>query len=312
MKNVQIKSIRWSLLLLLATAGTASAQFDSLETIDDPLDYCKIMIIDEVMVPAEEPGVIDQLNVREGFPVEKGALLATIDNTDALLTLTMATHEYEAAKMQAENTLSIQAAAKQEQVAKAELDASNEANDRFEDTVTETEIRRKRLQAERAGMQKELAEHERLVAKLDANVKGKQFERAKAALKRRQIVSRINGVVIDLLKHAGDWADPGETVMWIVRMDQLYVEGNINGTRYARHEVEGRPVDIEVQLTGGETEKFEGTIRYAGHIVESNEYTVRAVVNNRKVDGKWLLTPGLDAKMRLRDTPTSRFSNLPR
>jgi macrolide-specific efflux system membrane fusion protein len=298
----------WSALILLAVVATVAAAQVGYEefSVDDPLDYCFVTIIDQVLVPAEEPGVLDELNVREGMTVEKGALLGNIDDTDALLTLAMAKHEYNAAKKQADNTLSIEAADKSQKVAQAEYDTAVEANERLAGTVTATEVRRKLLQAERAMMQIELAEMELMVAVQNAQVKYKQWQRAKAALERRQIVARINGIVVKLNKHVGDWVQAGETVMRIVRMDQLRVEGDINGKLYARHKVIGRPVNIQVQLTGGGIEIMEGTISYASPLVESYEYTVRAVVNNRKINGRWLLTPGLNAKMQLSNTAVSR------
>ena len=54
---------------------------------------------------------------------------------------------------------------------------------------------------------------------------------------------------------------------------------------------------------------MEGTITYASSLIESNEYTVRAVVNNRKINGRWLLTPGLNARMQLSNTAVGRRTN---
>ncbi len=307
MINFRTNPLPSAALILLAVAATASAQVDYAEfSGDDPLDHCYITIIDQVSVPAEEPGVLDVLKVREGDAVEKGELLGTIDDTDARLMVAMANHEYAAALKQAENTLSIEAAAKSQKVAQAEYDSAVEANERLFGVVTKTEVRRKKLQAERAMMQIELAQHELSVAVLNAHVKHKQLLRAEAALERRQIVARINGVVVKLNKHVGEWVQAGDPVMRIVRMDQLRVEGDIDGTLYARHEVFGRPVHIQVELTGGGIETMEGTIIYASPLIESNEYTVRAIVNNRKINGRWLLTPGLNAKMQLSNTAVGR------
>lgn len=274
----------------------------------DPLHYCKVTIIDEISVPAQEAGLLEVLSVKEGQLVEKGQVLGTIEKTDAELMVTIANYEYAAAKKTAENTLSIEAAVKAYEVAEAEYDSSLEANEETAGTVTETDLRRKRLQADRAKMQAELAKHELIVARYDAHAKFNALQRATSALKRRQITSRINGVVVKVNKHAGDWVQPGETVMRIVQMDRLRIEGDIDGTKYARHEVLGRPVKIKVFLTGGGTEDLEGEIVYASSIIESNEYTVRAEVLNRQVNRRWLLTPGLNARMELLDGSFPQFS----
>ena len=291
------------------------AQFDqpaekSLTIETDPLHYCKVEIIDEISVPAKGEGILDELNVKEGQLVEKGQVLGVIETTDVELAVAIATHEYAAAKKTAENTLSIQAAVKAYEVAVAEYDSSVEANEETEGTVTKTELRRKKLQADRAMMQAELAKHELMVANFDAQAKFKGLQRAKVALTRRQIISRINGVVVKLNKHEGDWVQPGETVMRVVQMDRLRIEGDVDGTKHAHHEVIGRPVKIKVYLTGGGEENLEGKIVYASSIIESNEYTVRAEVLNRKVNDQWLLTPGLNARMELLDGGFPQFGGI--
>lgn len=283
-------------------------------TPDDPLNYCKVTIINEVSVPAEEAGVLDQLLVKEGMLVEKGALIGSVDNTDAILMKAVATHEYAAAKKTAENTLSIKAAVKAYEVALAEYESSLEANKVTDDVVMATELRRQKLQADRAKMQAELASHELLVANLTAKAKYEAFQRAEAALQRRQIKSRINGVVIEVNKHEGEWVQPGESVVRIVQMDRLRVEGSVDGRKYARHEILGRPVSITVYLTGGGQETLTGKIVYASSIIRTTgdlvEYTVRAEVDNRKLNGRWLLTPGLKAKMELDGAAAPRFGGI--
>ena len=266
---------------------------------DDPLKHCKVTIIDEISVPAEEMGVLDELNVREGMLVEKDALLGTIDKTDAELALAIARHDYEAAKKAAENEWQIKAYAKMHEVAVAEYEGSMEANGKSPGAVTQSEIRQKRLKVDQVKLQAENSSEELAIARLTAQAKYKAALQKEAAIKRHQIVSRINGVVVKLNKHVGEWVQPGETVLRIVRMDQLRVEGDINGRVYARHEVLGRPVSITVKLTGGGEEKLDGKIVYASPIIESSEYTVRAEIENRKINGRWLLTPGLDAEMKL-------------
>jgi multidrug resistance efflux pump len=307
----QRKAIGWSVVLMVLCASTAVAQYESRgsTSVDDPLNYCKVSILKQVSIPAQEAGVLEELNVKEGDEVEIGSVLGVIDKSDAELMVVMATQEYQAAKKEAENDLSIRAAKMSFKVMQAEWEASVLANNRTKGTVPGVEVRRKKSQADRAEMQIELAEVELSIAYWTAKAKESQLKRAEASLRKRQIKAPINGVVVKLNKHAGDWVQPGETVMQIVQLDQLRVEGDIDGTKFARHDVVGQPVEIVVQLTGGGSETIQGKIDYAGAIVESPDtntmlYTVRATVNNRRINqDRWLLTPGLHATMRLTSGP---------
>ena len=275
-------------------------------SLSNQVRYAQLTIINEISVPAQEPGVLDELNYREGDLVEKGAVLGVIDKADAELAVAISKQEYMAAQKTAENRLRIEAGAMAYEVAKAEYDSSIEANEKTPGVISDSELRKQLMEAERAKMQSKLAVEELLIARHDALAKWDNYRRAYAALQRRQIVSRINGVVVKSNKHEGEWVQPGETVMRIVQMDRLRVEGDIDGNKYARHEVMNRPVRITVYLTGGGTEVLDGRIVYASPLVELNEFTVRVEVNNRKIstaDGRttWLLTPGLKAKIELND-----------
>lgn len=266
--------------------------------------YAELTIIKEINVPAREAGVLDELNFKEGDMVEKGAVIGVIEKTDAELAQTITKYEYFAAKKQAESRLRVEAAAMAHDVAKEELRSSIEANDKTKGVISKSELRKQNMEVERAKKQAELAVHEISIAHFDARAKHGACKRAESALERRQIISRINGVVVKKNKHEGEWVQPGETVMRIVQMDRLRVESSIDGGKYARHEMLNRPVRITVTLTGGGKETVEGRIVYASSIVELNHFTVRAEIDNRKIttsDGSttWLLTPGLKATMEL-------------
>lgn len=290
-----------------ANPGYGSAD-GSYEVDGNPMRLATLTIIREQSVPAEEAGVLEELNFKEGDLVEQGAVLGVIDKTDAELAVQVAKREYIAAYKTAKNQLRVDAGIMAYKVAKAEFEASIEANKRTPNVIPKTDVRRQRMEAERAKMQSMLAVEELKIAEQDAWAKHGNFKRAEAATKRRTITSALNGVVVKRNKFEGEWVQPGETVMRIVQMDRFYVEGSIDGKQFARHSMKGRPVKITVSLTGeGNPEEIlQGEIEYVSSIVRMNEFTVRAVVDNRKItnpDGSqsWLLSPGLKAKIELLD-----------
>lgn len=299
LRTTMLTSLVVSLASFLAAPALAQTQAERV-AVKNPLNYCHVEIIHQVDVPAKDAGVLDLLDVEEGQIVEKGALLGAIDKKDAELAVKIATAEYNAARKTAENTISIQYAIKAYEVAQADYEASQEANAKAPGTVTAQQMRSQKLQAERSVMQAEMAKHEYEVVQLDALAKYANYERAKATVERRDILSPLNGVIVRKYKHEGDWVQPGETVLKIIQMDRLWVEGNCDATEHARHEVINRPVKITVELTGGGTEVVQGKVVFASPLVISNEYKIRAEVQNRKAPGgvnQWLLSPGLNAKM---------------
>jgi len=295
-----------TVMLLLSTLffGSMHAQIgvgrsESVQDNRNPLNYCKIKIINKAEVPAEDAGVLDVIDFAEGQYVEKGQLVGSINKKDAELAAKIAASEYEAARKTAENTISIEYAAKSYEVAKADYEASIEANRTAKGTVTKQQMRSQKLQAERSVMQAKMALQEAKIARLDAIAKFNTYQRAQAAIDRRDIISPLNGVVVKKFKHQGEWAQPGESVLLVEQMDRLWVEGDIDGTKYARHTVMGSKVRITVKLTGGEERFFDGKIVFASSSVESNEYTIRAEIENQKENGHWILSPGLDAKIEI-------------
>ena len=272
----------------------------------NPMRLATLTIIREQSVPAEEAGVLKELNYKEGDLVEQGAVLGTIDKKDAELAVEVSKREYIAAYMTAKNDLRIDAGVMAYKVAKAEYDSSIEANNKTPNVIPKTDVRRQRMEADRAKMQSRLAAEELKIALQDAWAKHSNFKRAEAAMGRRTIRSGLNGVVVKRNKFEGEWVQPGETVMRIVQMDQLYVEGSIDGKDHARHTMKGRPVKITVYLTGGGKEILQGKIEYVSSLVRLSTYVVRVLVDNRKVptaDGSqaWLLSPGLKAEIELLD-----------
>jgi len=109
-------------------------------------------------------------------------------------------------------------------------------------------------------------------------------------------------------KNKGEWVQPGEPVLRMIRLDVLRVEGQVDPNLYSPSEIDGRPVTVEVALERGRREQFKGKIVFADPTIQSNNtYRVWAEVNNGlSPDGRhWLLGPGRTATMtiHLNNTP---------
>src|SRR5207253_10136605 len=90
----------------------------------------------------------------------------------------------------------------------------------------------------------------------------------------------------------------GETVLQVIRIDRLRVEGFLNATEVGPEEVANRPVAVEVQIAGGRTARFTGKVVFISPLVQAGDkYRVRAEVENRTEAGTPVLRPGMTATM---------------
>jgi len=275
-----------------------------------------LRVVDEVEVPAREAGALAEILVREGDAVTSGQLIARIDNQPqklqlqrAKLELAVAHRELEnqapvalAAKAveleeqaaleqdltrrialkKSENPYKVDAATKQMDVAKNELDRALQARKEFEASISESEIDGRRLTFEHADLSSRqarfeqeievlLAEAETLasqtralsieqarlqlddanaqhdVAALQVKLKENQVDTATEALERREIRSPIAGTVVHVARHTGEWIEPGEPCLRIMNLNRLRVEGFLLA-QYATRVSPGAKVQVTVAM----------------------------------------------------------------
>jgi macrolide-specific efflux system membrane fusion protein len=96
----------------------------------------------------------------------------------------------------------------------------------------------------------------------------------------------------------GEWVEPGNEVLRLVRLDRLRIEGFLNASDFSPSEVSNRPVRVTVELARGRKETFQGKIVFVNPLVQAGGvYRVWAEVVNRMENNQWLLRPGLLAEM---------------
>ena len=292
----------WLVLLVTIATGShaywAGAQPPQPAPQSPTLPNCLVSIKDEVEIPAKEAGELVSLKVYEGLRVKKGSRLGKVDDSEPRQKKILAEFEEKSAREQAENDVNIRYAIKAAAVAKEEYEKAVQANLQVKGTFPAAEIRRLKLAWDRAVLQIEQAELEQLVAEITADTRGAEVALAESHIERRQIIAPDDGEVVAVLKHVGEWMQPGEPVLRIVRFDVLRVEGFLRADEYDPAEIAGRPVTVEVQLARGRREKLEGKITYVSPLVQGGgEYRVWADVPNRRDQDQWVLRPGLNATM---------------
>jgi macrolide-specific efflux system membrane fusion protein len=187
-------------------------------------------------------------------------------------------------------------------VAEAEYAQVQEANRRHRDTVPASDERRKLLAWRSAELQIEQAEFERKLATLRSDTRAAEVEAADTSIARRQIRAPLAGLVVDVRRNRGEWVQPGESVLRIVRIDRLRVDGFLSAESFEPQDAAGRPVKVSVRLPRGVVD-FSGRVVFVSPLVESGQFLVRAEVENRAEGEQWLLRPGLTADMEIDAAP---------
>lgn len=172
---------------------------------------------------------------------------------------------------------------------KARLDQSVEMlKSRSRDTiVAQQEAAVQRLEH---ALQKAESEHQTE----ELNLKGlqKQLEIATVHMERRKLRAPFSGMVVERLKNNGEWVEIGESILRIVRLDVLAVEGYVSA-QLVTPSSRGQKVIV---VCGRSSEsRIEGTLVFVSPEIDSvsQQVLVRAVIENTDL----AFRPGEPAQM---------------
>ncbi len=279
-------------VLALATVRAAGAEAPGAGPI--PVSSMLLKLIEQVDVPARETGVLASVEAREGQLVRQGDLLAQVDDTEAKIAEDQAKIDIEIARASATNDVNLRFAKKSAEVAKAELRRSDESNAKYPRSVSESEVDRLRLLVEKSSLEVEQAEHEYTVAKLMLQAKEGEYRLAQQKAQRHQVVAPLDGVVVQVYRHRGEWVKPGESVVRILRMDRLRAEGFVKADLVGQHLL-GRAVRLVLDRPGSPARALSGKIVFLDPEIDPVTRQVRIWV---EVENKDLsLSPGMQANM---------------
>jgi multidrug efflux pump subunit AcrA (membrane-fusion protein) len=137
------------------------------------------------------------------------------------------------------------------------------------------------------------AESEHATAALNLNGLQKQVAIAEARLERRKLKAPFSGVIVERLRSEGEWAEVGESVLRIIRMDVLYVEGYVSAPLIQQS---FRGHKVLVNCSDSENAgKIDGTVVFVSPEIDSvsQQVLVRAEIPNPDLQFR----PGQPAKM---------------
>ncbi len=282
-----------AVVFCLSLVSTAQAQRAPSGTRTVKIKDCLVLLINEAQLPAKEGGVIVAINVKPGDVVENGEVLAEIDSSLAKTQKRVAENQYKAAYEQAHNDVDVRTNEAAVGVAKAEYEEGIEVNKKTPNTITESEMRRRLFTWKRATLQVEQAVQQMRIDAITTIVRGAELAAAELSIARRKVASPLNGTVVEVNRHVGEWAAPGEVVMHVVNLERLRVDGFVSVEDFAPHEIYQKPVTVTVQEANGAPTAFHGKINFVSPLVAANQYRVSAEIENKQKLGFWVLRPGV-------------------
>ena len=261
---------------------------------DVRVESALVTLIEHADISALETGPLVHREIAEGVTVDSGAVLGKIDDHEAQLILERAKTELKIAQMLVENDIKVRFARKSQEVAQAELKRSLESVEKFPKSVSQTELDRLRLLADKAVLEVEQATIDREQAVLSRLLKQNDVDRATLQLERRQIKAPFPGMVVQWKKQRGEWVEPGTPVVRMIRLNRLRAEAFVSAKSLPA-KLLGRNVTLLVDLPGKPQSKFEGKLVFVDPEIDpiNNQVRIWAEIDNNDL----ILRPGQSAAL---------------
>ncbi|MEW4452510.1 HlyD family efflux transporter periplasmic adaptor subunit [Bremerella sp. JC817] len=253
-----------------------------------------LKIIESVEIPAQQSGVLKSVTAQEGSIVDRGQVIAKIDDDEKRMEVEKARVDFDIAKRESENDVNIRFARKSLEVASAELSRSEEALAIAEKSVSQTEMDRLRLVVEKSRLEIEQSEEKIAIAKLTAQLRDAEMRIVQTQLEKHAIVSPIEGMVVAVFRREGEWVQTSDSVVKVVRIDRLRAEGFIRNEE-AMIDLIGTPATVRVEIPNQEPIEVTGKVTFVDPEVDPVNGQVRVWVDLDNKDLK--LRPGLRASM---------------
>ena len=293
--NLEKRIAIWLLVFVLAAPPLAPAAENATVTID--VQSVVVNLIAEVELAAEEAGPLVELAVTEGKRVKAGDFLGRLDDRDAVLTIARAEIALKHSQQLAASKVKLLQAQEARELAKLELERATTANQELARVVSESQLAKLRLELRRAELDVQQAEDDRAAAARAVEAAASELAMAQRARERRQLLAPMDGIVVDVRRHAGEWLEPGKAVVRLVRDDRLRATGFIKLDDLVAP-LEGAPATLTVELPGNTSSTFTGRVTFVSPEANPINRQVKLIAEFDNRDGR--LRAGLPAKMSVR------------
>lgn len=228
-----------------------------------------------IEVAAAEPGIVASIEVHEGDSVEKGKVLAVLDQDllDALLAIAEQ-------NMRAQGSLDS---------AKAELELAQHRLKKLlllreQGNASQDEVERTRADVAIAQAHVRAATEERLIRKLE-------YRKIQAQVEHRTLRAPIDGVVLEIHKEIGEYVAPNDPrVVTLVQLDPLLATFSLDAERAAALR-EGQAITVtSLGVTLDATAApvaMKGIVEFVAPVTSAESGTVRVKIRIPNPDGRY-------------------------
>jgi macrolide-specific efflux system membrane fusion protein len=260
-----------------------------------------LRLIQQVEVPARAQGVLTSIAAAEGDTVQLGDVLAQIDDSEAKLLQGRVAIELEVSQEEVKSDVAVRSAKKARDFNQQEHQRLERASQNTRGSISLSELAELKFRAEQSELDLEKALHDSRLNELTVDLKNQELALSKHNVEVRRIVAPIKGVVVEVLRQPGEWVEPGDKVLRIVRLDRLRVEGLIQSSDITA-DLRNAPISVTLDLPARGKREYPGKIVFVSPEINPVNGQVRiwAEVDNR--DG--ILKPGMRTRMILTPATT--------
>lgn len=268
------------------------------------VEQCVVRYAEEVAVPALDSGPLVEVAVKQNQEVQSGQLVARLADDSLGIRRRAAELRRKIAQQRLADNLEGDFAETAYQEAVEELESNRRVYDASSGAVPLTTLRRLRLAVERANLERERVKKLRREAEIELEVQTAELELIDDHLRRLRVQSPMTGVVLSVEHQVGEWVAVGDPVARVARMDRLHVQALLSESQLLPRLAQDAPVTV--RWREGEVEHvLRGRVTSVDpQMLSGGRYRLHATVENRLVQGSWLLWPGREVAMTVHPVAT--------
>ena len=260
-----------------------------------------LSFVNDVWIPAQTDGIIQQLMVDEGAVVQVDSVLIELDSRLANAEVQVAENEKTSAILKAVDDSQIKFSEASLEVSKSVLLRSQQL---YETGVeTRDDLEKKSLERIKAGFQVDVSKREQKINQAAVGVSDAKLNASKVQVELRTIKAPFSGMVAETQKERFEWVKAGDQILRLVSLEKFRVRGFVL-LEESPNILEGAAARVTVPIGPGKVETIEGVVGFVkpesvGKKLSGNEYAVWVEMPNRVVNGKYLFRGGMDAKVEI-------------